>query len=122
MNTEFKCFMAYKQFLESLPDDVTKVIIYDWKDDENGGCGMMMNDHPNSMAYIVIAYTSVGTFYCSKIVSKENYQKMQKIESVIESLNGTRTNITKEMDKFVIDRNDRQSIQILILSSSYLFL
>lgn len=106
MNTEFKCFMAYKQFLESLPENVIQVIIYDWKDDEHGGCGMMMDDHPNSMAYIVIAYTSVGTFYCSKVVSKEDVARMQKIENVIQSLNGTHANITKEMGKFVIDRNE----------------
>lgn len=105
MNTEFKCFMAFKSFIDNLPESVTKVLICDWKDAEHGGCGMMMDDHPDSIAFICIAYTSVGTFYCYKIVSKENTQKMQKIQGVIESMNAIKTNITKEEDKFVIDRD-----------------
>lgn len=104
MNTEFKCFGFFKQFLESLPEDTQKFIVYDWQDDEHGGCGMMMNDDRNAIAYVVIAYTSIGTFYCHKVVSKDDEARNQKIQSVISTFGGQQVNITKEMDKFVITR------------------
>lgn len=106
MNSEFKCYMFFKEFLESLPEGTQKFIICDWKDAEHGGCGMMMDneDYSNSVAYLTIAYTSLGTFYCHKIISKDDQMRAQKIQNVIESLGAKKVNITKEMDKFVIQR------------------
>lgn len=106
MNTEFKCFMFFKDFLNSLPENVTKVVVCDWKDDAHGGCGMMMDneDYSNSVAYVAIAYTSIGDFYCHKIISKDDEMRANKLQNVLESLNATKVNITKEMDKFVIER------------------
>lgn len=103
MNTEFKCFKLYESFINSLPEGTTQLRIYDVKDYEQGGCGMMMDNHPNSVTYLVITYTNIGTFYCYKIISKDDEMRKNKILGIIESLDAKKMNITKESEKFVIE-------------------